>query len=64
MPMIVSILGACGLRILWVYTVFALDPTLEVLYLSYPVSWTATALTHLVCYLVVRRKVIPRAQQV
>lgn len=56
MPMIVSILGACGLRILWVYTVFAADPTLEVLYLSYPVSWAATALTHVICYLTVRRK--------
>ena len=61
MPMIVSILGACGLRILWVYTVFAADPSLEVLYLSYPVSWAATTLTHLVCYLTVRRKMPAQA---
>jgi Na+-driven multidrug efflux pump len=56
MPMIVSLLGACAFRIFWVAFVFPLDPTLENLYLSYPISWTLTAATHLICYLVVVRK--------
>ena len=42
-PMIVSILGACGLRIVWIYTIFAADRTLTMLYISYPVSWIITA---------------------
>jgi len=48
LPMIVSILGACAFRILWVATVFAAVPTLECLMVSYPVSW---ALTFIVLFL-------------
>ena len=35
-PMIVSVVGVCGLRVLWIYTVFAAERSLFVLYLSYP----------------------------
>lgn len=55
-PMIVSLLGACGMRIVWIYTVFVLHPTLEWLYVSYPISWVLTTLIHAVCYLAVRRR--------
>lgn len=44
LPMVVSILGACVFRIVWVVTVFAARPTMQVLMLSYPVSWTLTLL--------------------
>ena len=54
MPMCVSVLGACGLRILWIATVFNFYPTLIMLYMSYPVSWTITAITHMFCYYLVR----------
>ncbi|MCI8606765.1 MAG: MATE family efflux transporter [Hungatella sp.] len=57
MPMIVSLTGACGLRVLWIYTVFAMNRTLQTLYISYPVSWGITFAAHLVCYLVVIKKV-------
>ena len=58
MPMIVSMLGACGLRLLWIFTVFKIPEyhTTQVLYFSYPMSWTITILVHVICYLVVRRK--------
>ncbi len=56
MPMIVSLLGSCVLRIVWIYTVFPLQPTLFCLFLSYPVSWILTSLVHVICYLVVVRK--------
>lgn len=49
-PMIVSVVGVCGLRVLWIYTIFAQNHSLFVLYLSYPVTWTVTALIHLACY--------------
>ncbi len=55
-PMAVSIVGVCGLRLLWVAAVFPLHPTPSCLYLSYPVTWSVTALFHfLFLMLVVRR---------
>lgn len=59
LPMIISLTGACGLRILWIFTVFAADRTLFVLYLSYPISWALTAAVHLICFFFARRK-LPR----
>ncbi len=56
-PMIVSLLGACGFRILWICTVFTYFHSLRILYLSYPVSWFITALAHLICYFIVREKI-------
>ena len=54
MPMIVSLLGACVFRIIWIYTVFQWDRTLDTLYISYPISWALTALVHFICFLVVK----------
>lgn len=42
LPMVVSLLGACAFRILWVVTVFAAVPTMNCLMISYPVSWALT----------------------
>lgn len=58
MPMIVSLLGACGLRLLWIFTVFQIPEyhTTQVLYFSYPMSWIITITVHVICFLVVRRK--------
>ena len=58
-PMFVSLTGACGLRIVWIFTVFAAFRSLDVLYLSYPVSWLVTAAAHMVTFRRVRRK-LPR----
>ena len=41
-PMFITLLGACGLRIVWVYTVFEKIHTMKCLYISYPVSWIVT----------------------
>ena len=56
LPLIISVMGACVLRIIWVYTIFAAFPTLEVLYLSYPVSWFVTPLAHFTALIFVHRK--------
>ena len=55
MPMIVSLLGACVFRVIWIYTVFAWSRSLHTLYISYPISWALTAAVHAVCLFVVRR---------
>ena len=50
LPTLVSLTGACGLRVIWIFTIFAWKRSLLILYLSYPVSWTVTALAHMICY--------------
>ena len=57
-PMITSIVGICGVRLIWVYTVFEKKHTLPVLYYSYPISWAITAVVHLICYCVIYKKVL------
>lgn len=56
MPMIVSLLGACGLRVVWIFTVFAYYRTPRILYISYPVTWIVTFLVHFVCFRIGYRK--------
>lgn len=56
-PMFVSLTGACGFRVLWVFTVFAAYHSLDVLYLSYPVSWAITAAAHMITFRKIRRKI-------
>ena len=62
MPMLVSMVGACVFRVIWIFTVFRMYHTLFTLYVSYPISWVLTVIAHMVCYLVVRRKIFPKKQ--
>lgn len=50
LPMVNSLLGSCALRIVWIFTVFAANPTLPMLYISYPISWTVTTIAHSTFY--------------
>lgn len=58
MPMVVTLLGACAFRLVWVATVFQIPRfhTIETIYWSYPVSWVITYLAHLICLAIVYRK--------
>ena len=52
-PMVISVLGVCGFRIAWIYTVFAAHHTPDTLFVSYPISWGVTFLCQLVvCILI------------
>jgi len=51
-PMLCSITGVCGFRIVWIYTIFAANPTMQTLYISYPISWVLVFIAHMTCYLV------------
>ncbi len=57
-PTIVSLLGACGLRILWIFTIFQIPEyhTEFMLFLSYPLSWVITFIVHFICFIFMRRK--------
>ncbi len=58
MPMIVSLIGACGLRILWICTIFKTEKfhSIEMLYITYPISWFLTLVAHFICFFIVRKK--------
>lgn len=58
LPTIVSLIGACGLRLLWIFTFFRQSEfhTTTSLYMTYPVSWIVTTLAHVVCFIIVRKK--------
>ncbi len=59
-PMLISIVGVCGIRILWIYTVFEWIPTMLCLYSSYPVSWIVTGIIQLLLAFVVRKRLEDR----
>ena len=59
-PMIVSLVGACGLRLIWLATIFTVYHTIDIVYISYPLSWIITAATHIITFLIVIRKVKAR----
>ena len=57
-PMVISVLGVCGIRIGWVYTIFRIPAfhTPQSLFISYPVSWTVTFLFQLIAFLKLYRR--------
>ena len=65
LPMVVSLLGACGLRLLWIATVFRIPEfhKVEVVYLSYAITWIITAGVHFLCYVIVRKRVTRKYEQ-
>jgi len=55
-PMIVSVMGACVFRLFWIAVIYPFNPTLNMLYMSYPISWFITLSVHLICYFHLKRK--------
>ncbi len=57
-PTIISLVGVCGVRLLWLATIFGIERfhTPEVIYISYPVSWTITILADIVCYVIAKKR--------
>ena len=61
-PAIVTLIGVCGVRIVWVYTFFKLYPTWFNLMLVYPVSWAITAAMMAFAYKRTLKKVLPKGE--
>ncbi len=57
-PMIVSLIGACAFRLVWIATIFQVDKyhDIETIYISYPISWAITFVAHVICFVVIRKK--------
>ncbi len=62
LPMIVSLLGGCGIRLLWIFVFFPKNPTLMYLYYAYPISWTITFVVLFICYFIVRAQILKKSQ--
>ena len=56
-PMILSIIGTVGTRIVWIFGLFPHNRSLSFLFISYPVSWILTILMQIICFYFVRKKV-------
>lgn len=56
LPMLVSLVGACGLRLFWIFTFFKWEQfhTITSLYMTYPVSWIITMVAHTICFVIVK----------
>lgn len=59
-PMLVSLVGACVFRLIWLATVFQIPAyhRIETVYIVYPISWIMTALAHGICFSFAYRKVV------
>ena len=55
-PMAITMTFVCGFRIVWLFTVFATAPSLEMLYVSYPITWALAAFCDFLFYLYLKRK--------
>jgi len=57
-PTIVSLIGACAFRVIWILTVFQIPEyhTIECIYVSYPISWILTIIAHVITFIIVYKK--------
>ena len=62
LPMLVTLVGACAFRLVWLATVFRIPAfhRIETVYIVYPISWTLTALAHGICFFFAYRKLMRR----
>ena len=56
-PMMLSVIGTVGTRIVWIFGIFPHHRSLSVLFISYPASWILTIVMQVICFYFVRKKV-------
>ena len=59
-PTVICLTGVCGVRILWIYTIFRMEEfhKLNILFYSYPVSWAITVMAQFILFLHLRKKIL------
>lgn len=60
---IVSLLGSCVLRVIWIFTLFQSFKSIEMLYISYPSTWIITTLAHFTCFVIILRSQIKKHKE-
>ena len=57
LPALITVVGSCVLRIIWVYTIFKLySNNFYVLMIIYPITWIATGSAVLTAYFIISRR--------
>ncbi len=59
-PMLLSLVGVCGVRLLWIFAILPPDRTLIDIYWAYPISWTASFVLLLVLYLILKNSLLKK----
>lgn len=59
-PMILSVIGTVGTRIVWIFWIFPSHRSLDILFISYPASWIITIILQVICYYFVRKQLYGR----
>ena len=62
-PMVLSVIGTVGTRIVWVFGIFPNHRSLSVLFVSYPVSWILTIVLQVMCFYFVRKRVYQKEKR-
>ena len=62
-PTIVTLLGVCVFRVFWAWVIFPMDPTLERLLISYPISWILVSIVNGIMLYVICRKLFRNVVQ-
>lgn len=63
LPMLSTLIGACLLRIVWLYTIFKWYPTIVILFACYPVTWSIAGLGQVFSFIYARKQVRLRAEK-
>lgn len=61
--MVNSLVGACGLRVLWVIFILPLKRTTEMLFICWPISWIVVIVMHAVYYMIIKKKAIRKMHE-
>lgn len=57
LPALLTVIGSCGFRVVWLYTVFKVVPTFTMLMNVYPVTWVITGAMVMTSYLIIRKRI-------
>ena len=58
-PMILTSMGVCVLRVIWIFTIVPLRPEISTVIYSYPITWSVTSVLFIIYYIYYTRKQLP-----
>ena len=62
LPTVITLLGSCVFRLIWMFTIFQAHHTYAMLVYIYPISWVVTSIAMLIVYFIIRKRVFARMQ--
>ena len=56
-PTVINAFCVCVLRMVWMFAAYPLNPTLNMVYTAYPISWATSSIAISIAYIIIQRKV-------